>query len=204
MQSFQLFSVIFNSFFLWTNNGDKKNGTEARRRGESGLTILNGWKNNRSNDNAWWRKKNWGNCMRNAFKIFCTILTGMSNFMSAEIRVSVKSDRYANAHGFFFWMGFSAKIGAGSFISVTFLWFFFSLSLFHSRFLFRRIFFYHFSFQRIYTFCSLYHLPKSVFRWLLLVFGSPNEEFYFENGSFLRMKDVVRLNIILHLLASWI
>lgn len=39
--------------------------------------------------------------MSNAFEIFRTILTGTSNFMSAPIRVSVKSDRYANAHGFF-------------------------------------------------------------------------------------------------------
>lgn len=39
--------------------------------------------------------------MSNAFEIFRTILTGTSNFMIAPIRVSVKSDRYANAHGFF-------------------------------------------------------------------------------------------------------
>lgn len=54
--------------------------------------------------------KNGENCMSNAFKIFRTILTGTSNFMSAQIRVRVKSDRYANAHGFFFEWGFFSSL----------------------------------------------------------------------------------------------
>lgn len=117
--------------------------------------------------------------MSNAFEIFRTILTGTSNFMSAPIRVSVKSDRYANAHGFFpseYFFPYSESMNrCRQLYFYHFLMIFFhhcSTCLSLSRHVSRSpsvlwdCVSIHLSFHCVFTFfCSLYHPPKSDFRW---------------------------------------
>lgn len=126
---FQLYLIRFPC--EQTNEREKWNRwiwSDSRKGGGERIdeAILNGWKNNRSNDNAWWRKK-LRKLHKKRFQNISHNSHGNVKFhLCAQIRVSIKSDRYANAHGFFTGWVFVARFGAGSFISVTFSWFFFS------------------------------------------------------------------------------